>query len=151
MAVTGILDNHWQLVTVPFDLWAHGQRMPIQSQPDVTVQLNTRLACIHIACGIHPLTYGVQYSWLDVISFLCHFRISNLQSYNFQFSVFLKCTSFLCHDVQSSGLQLGGPALVPDMMYRILDIFNPSNARLLAATAAGAAPLLYSLMRLLVC
>lgn len=42
--------------------------------------------------------------------------------------------------VQSSGLQLGGPALVPDMMYRILDIFNPSNARLLAATAAGATP-----------
>lgn len=42
--------------------------------------------------------------------------------------------------VQSSGLQLGGPALVPDMMYRILDIFNPSNARLLAATAAGAPP-----------
>lgn len=33
---------------------------------------------------------------------------------------------------------MGGPALVPDMMYRILDIFNPANARLLAAAAAGA-------------
>ena len=42
--------------------------------------------------------------------------------------------------MQSSGLQLGGPALVPDMMYHILDIFNPSNARLLVATAAGAPP-----------
>ena len=52
----------------------------------------------------------------------------------------LAVRSCVCRGVQSTGLQLGGPALVPDMMYRILDIFNPSNARLLAASAAGATP-----------
>lgn len=52
----------------------------------------------------------------------------------------IMCSRSVVHGVQSSGLQLGGPALVPDMMYRILDIFNPSNARLLAATAAGGLP-----------
>jgi len=36
-----------------------------------------------------------------------------------------------------SHLELAGPAVVPDMMYGTLDIFNPHNAKLLAATAAG--------------
>ncbi|KAA6429327.1 MAG: Ubiquitin carboxyl-terminal hydrolase 24 [Trebouxia sp. A1-2] len=36
-----------------------------------------------------------------------------------------------------SHLELAGPAVVPDMMYATLDIFNPHNAKLLAATAAG--------------
>jgi len=36
-----------------------------------------------------------------------------------------------------SHLGLAGPAVVPDMMYGTLDIFNPHNAKLLAATAAG--------------
>ena len=33
--------------------------------------------------------------------------------------------------------ELGGQALVPDMMYNILDIFNPHNAKLTSAAAAG--------------
>ena len=36
-----------------------------------------------------------------------------------------------------SQLELGGQAVVPDMMYRTLDIFNPLNAKLIRATAAG--------------
>lgn len=36
-----------------------------------------------------------------------------------------------------SHLELAGPAVVPDMMYGTLDIFNPHNAKLLAASAAG--------------
>ena len=33
--------------------------------------------------------------------------------------------------------ELGGQALVPDMMYSTLDIFNPHNAKLTSAAAAG--------------
>lgn len=33
--------------------------------------------------------------------------------------------------------ELGGQALVPDMMYGTLDIFNPHNAKLTSAAAAG--------------
>ncbi len=39
--------------------------------------------------------------------------------------------------LMQSHLELAGPAVVPDMMYATLDIFNPHNAKLLAATAAG--------------
>ena len=33
--------------------------------------------------------------------------------------------------------ELGGQSLVPDMMYGTLDIFNPHNAKLTSAAAAG--------------
>lgn len=34
-------------------------------------------------------------------------------------------------------LELAGQPVMPDMMYKTLDIFNPHNAKLIAATAAG--------------
>jgi len=43
----------------------------------------------------------------------------------------------MCVWLMQSHLELAGPAVVPDMMYGTLDIFNPHNAKLLAATAAG--------------
>ena len=43
----------------------------------------------------------------------------------------------MCVCLMQSHLQLAGPAVVPDMMYGTLDIFNPHNAKLLAASAAG--------------
>lgn len=42
-----------------------------------------------------------------------------------------------CVCLVQSHLELAGQAVVPDMMYKTLDIFNPHNAKLLAATAAG--------------
>ena len=47
--------------------------------------------------------------------------------------------------LMQSHLELAGPAVVPDMMYGTLDIFNPHNAKLLAATAAGTPCLLLNL------
>lgn len=53
----------------------------------------------------------------------------------------------VCVCLLQSHLELAGQAVVPDMMYKTLDIFNPHNAKLLAATAAGMLPLYLSCFR----
>ena len=58
------------------------------------------------------------------------------QTAKYQLTLELGCVS-VCVCLMQSHLELAGPAVVPDMMYGTLDIFNPHNAKLLAATAAG--------------